>query len=167
MVPSLGAEPILPKEWIHEQAYDVLCQLAARVVGPERTRFVDREDGVLVRVAPLDGAVQIVAPAALRHRVLQIKYEPAASARAGGLCKYETMRRGFYWPSIVADVYYTVRQCSSCARDRIALQKRTTPLTLFPARAPLYSVALDLLGLPPTPRRGNLHILGMVDRFSK
>ncbi len=80
---------------------------------------------------------------------------------------YETLRRGFYWPSMVADVYHTVRQCSSCARDRIALRKRATPLSLFPARAPLESVALDLLGRLPKSRNGNLHILVMVDRFPK
>ncbi len=68
---------------------------------------------------------------------------------------------------MVADVYHTVRQCASCAKDRIDLRKHTTPLTLFPARAPLESVALDLLGPLPKSKRGNTHILVIVDRFSK
>ncbi len=65
------------------------------------------------------------------------------------------------------DVYHTVRLCATCAKDRIDLRRHTTPLTLFPARAPLESVALDLLGPLPKSKRGNTHILVMVDRFSK
>ncbi len=87
----------------------------------ERTRFAVRDNGVLVRIAPLDECSQIVVSQALRSRVLQMNHEPAASAHAGGTPMYETLTRGFYWPAMVADVYHTVRQCSSCAKDRIAL----------------------------------------------
>ncbi len=61
-----------------------------------------------MRIAPLYGRSQIVLPQALRRRVLQVNHEPAASAHAGGKRMYETLRRGFYWPSMVADVYNTV-----------------------------------------------------------
>ncbi len=40
-------------------------------------------------------------------------------------------------------------------------------MTLFPARAPLESVALDLLGPLPKSRKGHLYILVIVNRFSK
>ncbi len=45
--------------------------------------------------------------------------------------------------------------------------KADAQLTLFPARAPLESVALDLLDPLPKSRKGHLYILVMVDRFSK
>ncbi len=60
---------------------------------------------------------------------------------------------------MVADVYHTVRKCSSCARDRI--------LTLFPAREPLESVEVDLLAPLHKSRKEDLCILVVVDRFSK
>ncbi len=144
---------------MREQATDPFCRAEKGETGTRTARFTVREDGVLVRIAPLHGSSQIVVPEALRRRVLQLNNEPAASGHAGGQRMYETLRRGFYWPSMVADVYYTVRQCSSCARDRITLQQRTTPLTLFPARAPLESVALDLLGPLPKSLKGHLYIL--------
>ncbi len=84
---------------------------------------------------------------------------------------YETLRRGFYWPSTVAAVYHMVWQCSSCARDRVAIRKRTNPLTnplaLFLARTPLESVERDNLSPLTKSRKGHLYILVMVDRFSK
>ncbi len=51
-----------------------------------------------------------------------------------------------------------------------AIKKRTNVLRNFPARAPLESVVLDLLGPLPKPSSDNTHILVivvMVDRFSK
>ncbi len=62
---------------------------------------------MLVRIAPLDESEQIIVPLALRRRVLQMNHEPAAAGHAGGQRTYETMRQGFYWPSMVADVYHT------------------------------------------------------------
>lgn len=65
------------------------------------------------------------------------------------------------------DAYNTVRQCATCARNRFKLRKHASTLKLFPARAPLEYVAIDLLGeLIKTPR-GNRYLLVMTDRYSK
>ena len=40
------------------------------------------------------------------------------------------------------DVYNTVRNCASCARERISLRKHASYLKLFPAQAPLEYVAI-------------------------
>ncbi len=157
IAPYLGVEPIPPEEWVREQADDDFCRTAPSAVGIERTRFAILEGGVLVRIGPLDRCSQIFVPQALKRSVLQIKNEPTESEHAGAQRLYEALRRGLYCPWIVPDYYHTVQQCPSCAWDRIALRKRTTPLTLFPARAPLESVELDLLGSVRKSRKGLIH----------
>ncbi len=148
-----GTDP--PRRMVREQSGDPLCeQICTDLEDDRRPRFARREDGVLVLIASLDESEQIVVPSALRRRVLQMNHELAAAGHAGGHRTNENMRRGFYWPSMVADVYYTVHQCATCAKDRIDMHKHSTPLTLFPALAPSESDALDLLGPLPKSRRG-------------
>jgi transposase InsO family protein len=65
------------------------------------------------------------------------------------------------------DVLEAVRQCDACARNRITLSRRTDPLSLFPANAPLDSVAMDILGPLPKTRHGNSFLLVIADRHSK
>ncbi len=65
------------------------------------------------------------------------------------------------------DCYSVVRFCRECARERITWKKRSRELTLFPAKAPLEEVALDILGELIRTKRGNRYLLVMVDRYSK
>ena len=39
-----------------------------------------------------------------------------------------------------------VKQCETCARNRVTLVKRTNPLRPFPVNAPLESVEINILG---------------------
>ena len=65
------------------------------------------------------------------------------------------------------DAYATVRGCIKCAKERIKLRLRTNKLKLFPAKAPLESTSIDILGeLVRTPRN-NRYLLVITDRFSK
>ncbi len=73
----------------------------------------------------------------------------------------------YYWPSMVIDVYNAASRCVSSAKDRIDLKKHNKLLNLFPAQAPLNSVALDLFGPLPKSNFGYSFVLVMVDRFSK
>ncbi len=80
---------------------------------------------------------------------------------------YLTMFQEYYWPSVVIDVYSTVRRCMSCAKDQIYLKKHTNLLKMFPAQAPLESVALGLLGPLPKSKSGCRFVLVMMDRLTK
>ena len=80
---------------------------------------------------------------------------------------YAYLSRFAYWPSMSVDCYTVVKHCEKCARNRVMLRKRQKNLRLFPATAPLESVAIDILGeLIRTPR-GNRYLLVIVDRFTK
>ena len=68
------------------------------------------QSGVLVRVyrdsvSPPDAAFhQIVAPAVLRPRLLQIAHEIPAAAHLGVAKTTARLQRHFYWPGITSDV---------------------------------------------------------------
>ena len=80
---------------------------------------------------------------------------------------YETMRLSYYWPAMAADITATVERCQACARNRLKLRRHANSLKLFPASAPLEEVSIDLLGPLPKTKKGNLHLLGIICRFTK
>ena len=68
---------------------------------------------------------------------------------------------------MVADIYATVFQCETCARNRVAIKRHANKLKLFPQRAPLESVGLDILGPLTQISSGNRFIVAIADLFSK
>ena len=60
----------------------------------------------------------------------------------------------------------TVRNCPSCARNRVKLRRHTNYLKLFTATKPFESVSIDILGPLPKSRRGKRFLLVITDRFS-
>ena len=68
---------------------------------------------------------------------------------------------------MAVDCYATVKNCVTCAMNRVKLRKRAKVMRLFPAKAPLEFVSSDLLGELIRTRRGNRFVLVIVDRFSK
>ena len=80
---------------------------------------------------------------------------------------YNTVRRTYYWPHMAADTYATVRNCGRCAKNRIKLRRRTNFLKLFPAREPLESLAMDILGPLTKTKSGCEYLLVICCRFTK
>ena len=78
-----------------------------------------------------------------------------------------TIQQTYYWPQMAADVISTVRSCPNCAKNRIHLIKNSNPMKLFPATAPLESMAMDLLGPLQKSKAENRFILVMTDLFTK
>ena len=124
-------------------------------------------DGLLLRHVETDE--QLVLPKALRPRVLHIAHYAKTSGHPGGQKLYEALRKDYYWSSLAVDAYSTVRNCVTCAKNRIKLRRHATQSKLFPALAPLEYVAIDILGplVSTTKPRNNKFLLVIVDRFSK
>jgi len=80
---------------------------------------------------------------------------------------YHTMRKAYYWPSMVTDIHTTITKCTTFARNRLALRRHTTPWTLFPANEPLTELSVDIFGPIPASKKGNRFILVLTDRFAK
>jgi len=67
---------------------------------------------------------------------------------------------------MAADVASYVRQCDSCARQRMRPLARCSPLTLFPATMPFQDIAVDLCGPLHKTAAGHRFILVITDRFT-
>jgi len=165
---SLVHEPITVEEWLHEQSHDSMCQdLHTQAESLKTNHFTMDEQGILVRMHPSHGHVQIVVPEKLRPRVLLAHHSSAVAGHPGVRRMYNTLTRGYYWPTMIVDVHATVRACETCARDRMQFIQHTNPLKLFPAKRPLDDVAIDIMGPLPKTTHGKLYILVMMDRYSK
>lgn len=156
---------ITPSDFKREQLLDSFCvTVRSRLNGGERIPF-SLVDGVLYRTA--SEREQLVVPEALRNRVLHLSHYSKLAAHPGGRRLYQYLRSDFYWPSMAVDCYAVARNCISCARNRVLLRKNSKKMQLFPAKAPLEYVAIDILGeLIKTPR-GYRYLLVISDRFSK
>ena len=99
--------------------------------------------------------------------VLHIQHHAKLSAYPGGRKLYTSLRRDFYWPSIAADAYGTVKNCVTYAKNRVTLRKNSKQKHLFPAKAPLEFVSIDILGDLITTSQGKRFLLVITDRFSK
>jgi Integrase zinc binding domain/Integrase core domain len=154
------------EELIREQAKDPEYQTYAASAGQDSLLDYNAA-GILVRRVPLDGAIQVVVPAALQPRILHLEQFPHSVGHPGVTRMFRSLRKRFIWKKMAADVADTVRNCHACARNRIKERNKTSYLKLFPASSPLEYVSIDLLGPLPKTAHRNRFLLVMTDRFSK
>ena len=162
--------PISIDELLSEQAADEYCQWARRQLDHHTQGtcpFAINQHGVLIRRSNLDGSLQVVVPATLRKRLLDIAHDAPTAGHPGRAKLYQTMRRVFYWPSMTVDIHHKVESCAPCAKNRIKEQRNVYPMRLFPATKPLEYVAMDILGPLPRTKHGMRFILVITDRFTK
>ena len=164
-------EPLTPltfEELLQEQKEDEFCQGArARVANTPECQYFEDHHGLTCRCAQKDNTEQIILQKTPRRQAMIRAHNPPLAGHPGGSRMYQTLRQTFYWPSMALDAYHTARQCSSCTRERIALRKHATYLSLFPAQAPLEYVAIDILGSLPKTTDGHRYLLRITDRYSK
>jgi len=99
--------------------------------------------------------------------VLTLEHYATVAAHRGMNRMYYTMRKAYYWPSMVKDIHSTITKCTTCAQNRLALRRHTTPLTLFQATETLTELSVDIFGPIPASKKGNRFILVITDRFAK
>jgi len=174
--------PVTLAHVLAAQKEDQRCQdLRDKMEEDEHSRLSETKEGLLVRVAPLDGAVQVYLPFILRQNLLPLEHDVVRAGHFGVNRMYAAIRRHYYWESMAADVrchqaplllgvygrgHDWVASCASCARNRIALRRRTAMFTLFPGTDPFASLSMDLLGPLTEAKTGNVFLLIIVDRFS-
>ena len=162
----LNFNQITLEELVVAQHNDAFCaEISRRLNEGVKMPFAEDDNGLLVRTANSDH--QIVIPHSLKQRVLTLNHYPLLAGHPGGRKLYQRIKRHFYWPALAVDCYALVRNCTECAKNRIKLRKNVGPLKLFPAKAPLESVSIDILGELVRTQRGNRYILVVTDRFTK
>ena len=157
--------PITHEELVSAQLHDALCsEIRRKMNGGVVLPFGLNEHGILCRQVSHD---QIVVPHSLKAKVLHIHHYSRQAGHPGGRKLYCALKRHMYWPAMAVDCYATVRRCTTCAKNRIKLRQNCNELQLFPAIAPLESVALDIFGELIKTARGNQYLLVISDRFTK
>ena len=153
------------EEVLIEQQSDPWCKkVKEKILKGSYSHYGEDEDGILVL---LPTGNQIALPKTLRERVMALAHKPVCAAHPGSRKMYATLRRTYFWPTMALDCHFFLRNCPECSRERVTLRKHTRALVLFPANAPLESIAMDLLGPFLKTPRGNTHILVITDRYSK
>jgi len=96
---------IIPKPLVKAQAQENRChELRQEMDGNAQFRYSENAQGLLVRRASLDRATQVYVLKSLRTEILTDEHAPAHAGHPGAKKKYASMRRFFYWNSMVADV---------------------------------------------------------------
>jgi len=159
-------EPVEFDDVVEAQQTDDYCvEMTKRVERGTAKAFFRNEHHALYRRTPYGN--QLVIPKSLRERVLTLEQHATVAAHPGLNRMYYTMRKAYFWPSVVTDIHTTITKCTTCAQNRLALRRHTTPLTLFPATEPLTESSVDIFGPIPASKRGNRFILVITDRFAK
>ena len=163
---QVDPKPVEFEDIVEEQQSDDFCvNMMARIKQNKPTRFFVDEHAALWRRSPYGN--QLVIPEALRRQVLHLEHHATVAAHPGMNRMYYAMRTKFYWPSMITDIHGIITTCATCAQNRLALRRHTSPLTLFPAKEPLTEVAVDILGPLVRSKAGNKFVLVLTDRFSK
>jgi len=159
-------EPVEFDDVVEAQQTDDFCvEMSTRAERGTAKAFFRNEHHALYRRTPYGN--QLVIPKSLRERVLTLEHHATVAAYPGINRMYYTMRKAYYWPSMVTDIHTTITKCTTCAQNRLALRRLTTPLTLFPATEPLTELSVDIFGPIPASKKGNRFILVITDRFAK
>jgi len=160
--------PLTLAELLEGQAEDGRCkEVRAAMHGNDKSRFHEDPNGLLVRMAPLNGAAHVYVPTHIRYGVMLREHFPPQAGHPGANKMYISMRQWFSWESMVVNVYAFVANCTQCARNRVGKRRKTNYLKTFPPTEPLTDLCMDLLGPLPRTAAGNEHLLVIVDRFSK
>jgi len=159
-------EPVEFDDVVEAQQTENYCvEMSTRVERGTAEAFFRNEHHALYRWTPYGN--QLVIPKSLRERVLTLENHATVAAHPGMSRIYYTMRKAYYWPSMVTDIHTTITKCTTCSQNRLALRRHTTPLTLLSATEPLTELSVDIFGPIPASKKGNRFILVNTDRFAK
>jgi len=133
------------------------------------------KSGVLLRIwrdklAPPESSIhQIVVPASLRPKLLQIAHEIPAAGHLGVAKTQSRLLRHFFWPSMIScDTKSFCSSCDICQRLGKGKKPIPAPLQSMPlVSEPFAQVAIDIVGpVPVCQESGNRFILTVLDLCS-
>lgn len=93
--------------------------------------ITDAIPSIIVRTAPVDGAVQILFQGAIWQRVLFLDHYKPLAGTAGITKQYNTLRSTIYWPTMLDYIRWCFNNFHKSTREQIQLRKHETTLQLF------------------------------------
>jgi len=107
-------EPVGIDDVVEAQQTDDYCvEMSTRVERGTAKAFFRNEHHALYLGTPY--GKQLVIPKSLRERVLTLEHHATVTAHPGMNRMYYTMRKAYYWPSMVTDIHTTITTSTTCA----------------------------------------------------
>lgn len=111
---------------------------------------------------------RLVVPLKNRIAVIGDCHTPPLCAHGGYHKTIDRIRRQYYWPNMDKDVRNFVRTCEVCKAVKAPNITQRSPMGSFrESNEPWQVLYLDFIGPLPRSKSGNIHILTVVDAFSK
>jgi len=101
-----------------QQADDYCFEMSTREERGTAKTFFRNNHHALYRPTPYGN--HLVIPKSLRERISTLEHHATEAAHPGMSRMYYTMRKEYYWPSMVTDKHTTITRCTTCAQNRLA-----------------------------------------------
>lgn len=112
-----------------EQKSDDFCQTVIRNSNADTRLYECEQTAMLKRRHPSDEShSQIVVPETLRKRLLYKAHYFLPAGHPGQNRMYYNLHRVYYWKQMVVDINAAVRNCHSCAKNRVQLRRHLNRL---------------------------------------
>ncbi|KAL8456157.1 hypothetical protein Emag_000019 [Eimeria magna] len=126
-------------------------------------QFCVLHDLVYVRIG--DALPRVVLPAIFRSRSIQAHHLSYYNGHFGVFKTAARLACRYWWPHLQRDVRAYFRRCPLCIADTDAPRK--WKWLNLPIGTPFELIAIDLFGPLPITRRGNNHILVIIDHHTR
>ena len=128
-------------------------------------------DGILYRRKPMeDGSVsklQVLVPEKLREDFLMLAHSGFGGGHLGSGRTAKAVQDRAYWIGWGADVRRYCQRCDICARYRRGAAPKQGTLQAMTTGGPWERIGVDVTGPHPKSSRGHVHILTVMDYFTK
>ena len=168
---SKDEDLILILSWLSENirpsdADLALASPATKFYWINKERLKLRE-GVLHFLRKKETATDLVIPRGLKETALKLHHDLPSSGHQGIARTKIRIKEKFFWYGMGRDIENYVSTCELCNQNKKTTRKGRCPLTSYHAGAPMERVHIDFLGPLTKTKRGNEHILMIVDQFTK
>ena len=167
----------LPVDWADiaaAQQYDPEVQELVKEVQDGKVKHgrihYALENGFLYRIVPIkqEGQKwQVFIPKGMRTQFLHYFHDSPLGGHLGRLKTLLRLLEVAYWPDVRKDVWEYTKNCVTCQKYKPQLTKLSGHLQSTAVREPGFMLGVDLMGPFPRSRKGNQHLLVVVDYCSK
>ena len=112
----------------------------------------------------------IVVPKTLLSAILKGTHDSPFTGHLGVTRTLDRIRKRFFWPQMRKSIETYIRRCDTCVKRKTPVPTANNgpiPLQSLEVGEPFTFWALDYMGPLPETRRGNKHILALMDHFTK
>lgn len=102
--------------FIEAQPKVTYCNQVRQYIGLPNTALIYDENGILVRKAPIDCAIQKVMLTTLHTRISNLSHYSLLPRHPGERRMYHLLRREVYWRHLVSNVFTVVNYLRECIR---------------------------------------------------